>query len=400
MPLRLLGTLIGCLLPALAVPVAMGAGPANVTVRAEGTTTTLIPRTAVKTTMTPVVKDSNSAHNCTGTSTAGALELASGGAWTGTWFDSFHAYTVDSIEGETHTFGTTGDYYGFWVNNRFSSLGVCDFELQEGDQVLLFADRCNDVGPPPDYECLDSRLPTALTAPANAGRGVPFSVHVDHFDKSGNPIALAGATVTGPGVSATTDGAGNAAITLADTGAFELKASKDPDYVRSEGRTVCVHDGDDGSCGTTKPGETSAPSTCDTTGDDGLCGTVDKHAALGRITFAKEQQHFAKGKGPRTLAGSVTPDPSGLRLIQLRLTRSDHGCVTYDGTKEQLVKLKRCGAARGKWFPVGDRQDWSYLLPARLGTGRWVLDIQTTDGAGNVDTTLQRGRNRIVFHVG
>jgi hypothetical protein len=399
MPLRLPGILTGCLLSVLSVPVAMGAGPANVTVRAEGTTTTLIPRTTVKTNTTPVVKDGNSAHSCTGTSTAGALELASGGAWNGTWFDGFK-YSVDSIKGETHTFGTTGDYYAFWVNNRFSSLGACDFELQEGDQVLFFADRCNDVGPAPDYECLDSRLPIALTAPANAGRGVPFTVHVDRFDKSGNPVALAGATVAGPAVSATTDAAGNAAISFADSGAFELKASKDPDYVRSEGRSICVHDGDDGTCGTTKPGEAPVVSTCATNGSDGLCGTTDRSAALGRITFASEQQHFAKGKGPRTLAGAVTPDPSGLRLIQLRLTRSDRPCLTYDGATEKLVKLKRCGAAGGKWFSVGDRQDWSYLLPERLGPGRWVLDIRTTDGAGNVDQTLQRGRNRIVFHVG
>jgi hypothetical protein len=54
---------------------------------------------------------------------------------------------------------------------------------------------------------------------------------------------------------------------------------------------------------------------------------------------------------------------------------------------------------RGRWFAVGDRAQWSYLLPARLGRGRWVLDVEVTDRTGRRDTTLQRGRNRVVFFV-
>jgi hypothetical protein len=63
------------------------------------------------------------------------------------------------------------------------------------------------------------------------------------------------------------------------------------------------------------------------------------------------------------------------------------------------VKLSRCGAKRGKWFSAGDREQWSYLLPARLGPGRYVLDLQASDKAGNVDTLLQRTRTRVVFTV-
>jgi len=61
--------------------------------------------------------------------------------------------------------------------------------------------------------------------------------------------------------------------------------------------------------------------------------------------------------------------------------------------------MKRCGAVRGRWFSVGDKLEWSYLLPGRLPRGRWVIDMRTTDGAGNVNDNLIRGRSRMVFHV-
>ena len=114
----------------------------------------------------------------------------------------------------------------------------------------------------------------------------------------------------------------------------------------------------------------------------------------------REGQRFAKGKGPRSLRGTVTPDPSGIADVLLRLTRNDRGrCQTFDGRSERLVALKRCGARHGKWFSAGDREQWSYLLPARLARGRYVLDVRVRDRAGNVDSLLQRTRTRVVFTV-
>jgi hypothetical protein len=179
------------------------------------------------------------------------------------------------------------------------------------------------------------------------------------------------------------------------TGSQDLKATKDG-AIRSNRVSLCVTTGSDGACGTTA----SAPSGCRTTGDDGNCGTKDKRAPRGKIESIREGQHFGKGKGPRALKGVVTADPSGIADVRLRLTRNDHGrCQTFDGRSERLVKLKRCGAKRGKWFSAGDREQWSYLLPSRLGRGRWVLDLQARDKAGNVDALLQRTRTRVVFTV-
>ncbi|HMI68849.1 MAG TPA: hypothetical protein VK510_02565, partial [Solirubrobacteraceae bacterium] len=119
-----------------------------------------------------------------------------------------------------------------------------------------------------------------------------------------------------------------------------------------------------------------------------------------KIASIVEGQRFGKGKGPRTLSGTVAGDPSGIAGVRLRLTRNDHGrCQTFNGRSERMVALKRCGAKHGKWFSAGDRERWSYLLPARLGSGRYVLDVQARDRAGNVDTLLQRTRTRVVFIV-
>src|ERR1700716_1931712 len=67
-------------------PAALAAGPATVTVRVEGLTETKLSATQVTTTTAPVVKDGNPEHACPGTNASGALELATGGNWSGAWF--------------------------------------------------------------------------------------------------------------------------------------------------------------------------------------------------------------------------------------------------------------------------------------------------------------------------
>ena len=83
--------------------------------------------------------------------------------------------------------------------------------------------------------------------------------------------------------------------------------------------------------------------------------------------------------------------------ISLRLRRSYRGrCWAYSGSRERLQRA-RCG--QGSFFKVASGGDsFSYLLPARLPPGRYVLDIEATDSAGN-HTALARGSSRIVFYV-
>ena len=110
---------------------------------------------------------------------------------------------------------------------------------------------------------------------------------------------------------------------------------------------------------------------------------------------------FSKGRGPRTLKGTVAADPSGLGSIRLRLSRNDRGsCTAFDGTTERFTKLKRCSTLTARFFAIPAAASWSYQLPGKLGRGRYVLDAVAVDKAGNADSTLVRGRNRVVFRVG
>jgi hypothetical protein len=366
---------------------ALAAGPADVTVRVEGSGDTLLARTAVHTTATPVVKDGNNAHSCTGTSVAGALEVATNGNWSGPWFDGL-GYGVDVILGESHTFGS-GHYWGEFVNGVPGS-GACADELAQGDEVLFAP--LSETGP--------GDSPMYLQAPAIAQKGAAFNVTVTQkvttYDSSFTPHTVTG-PVQGAAVGgATTDANGVAAVTLdASTG---LRATHDGN-IRSATEPVCVHDGDDGTCGTTQ--QPVPPAPCIHNGDDGLCGTPDKKSTYGFIKSITEHQHFRKGHGPRELEGTSDPDPSGLKDVQLRLTkRAGDSCSTFSGTRLRFVHMKRCGARRGTWFSIGSKADWSYLLPKALGRGRYVLDLKTIDGAGNADDQLARTRNRVVFFVG
>jgi hypothetical protein len=372
------------------------AGPADVTVRVEGSSDTLLARSAVHTTTTPVVKDGNSAHSCTGTSVAGALELATAGNWSGTWSDAF-GYSVEVILGESHLF-SSDHYWGEFVNGVPGN-GACADELSTGDEVL-FAPEPTDFAASPDN-------PMYLQVPATAQRGAPFNVTVTEkvttFDSS-PPYAshtttqpVQGAAVGG----ATTDANGVAAVTLDTTGPVGLRATHSGD-IRTATENICVHDGDDGTCGTTAPGAPATPAPpCVHDGDDGRCGTPDRKATYGFIKSIREHQHFRKGHGPRELKGTTDPDPSGLKDVELRLTRNDRGrCSRFSGTLLRFAHLKRCGASQGTWFSIGSKSDWSYLLPKALGRGRYVLDLRAVDGAGNADVQLARGRNRVVFFVG
>ena len=82
--------------------------------------------------------------------------------------------------------------------------------------------------------------------------------------------------------------------------------------------------------------------------------------------------------------------------MSLELRRSYKGrCFAFDGVSTRFVKA-RCG--QGSFFKVSNDGLFSYLLPAALAPGRYVLDIEATDAAGN-HTALARGSSRVVFYV-
>ena len=88
----------------------------------------------------------------------------------------------------------------------------------------------------------------------------------------------------------------------------------------------------------------------------------------------------------------MSADPSGLWAVKIRLTRRHRGkCWYFSGSKERFLK-RTCGKQYA--FKVGDRAEWSYLLPARLPRGRYVLSTYA------IDTVFNRGEeSRVVFRV-
>jgi hypothetical protein len=365
---------------------AVAAGPASVTVRVEGGSQTLIPRSALTTQVRDVNKSGQPGETCTGTSAFGALDQAAGGDLTASWNSQYHQYFIDAIKGERPDASdpNRGSYWSFWLNGKGSFAGLCDAELQSGDDVLIFRD-CYGTG------CVNP-TPLRLTGvPATARPGGTATVKVEDLAYDGTATPASGATVTAGSQTVATGPDGTAVITFAGSGPVGVRATK-PDKVRSATESTCVTNGADGACGTTAP----PPVACATNGADGRCGTVDRTPPAVRLLKAYDHWYYSRRHAPRTLRGTAA-DPSGIRAIEVRFKRQrGKACASYSAGTERWVK--RSCKRNAVWFGVGDRESWSYLMPDRLRAGRYTLDVRATDKAGNV-SVLERGRSRVGFRV-
>jgi hypothetical protein len=372
---------------------ALAAGPATVTVRVEGLSATKLPPTQLTTTTEPVVKDGQPEHSCPGTSALGALELATAGNWGGKWEASFGQYAIFSIEGESHVFepGAPANYFWtVWVNHAESELGACAVEPEAGQEVLFFPSCFGEACPP-------APLPLGIQVPAVAEVG-ELPVTVTRYSASGAGSPAAGATVSYGGASAVTDAVGAAKLKLSVPGEVTLNVSA-PESVRTEA-TICVHKGNDGNCGTTAPAGSGVLGTGSGSGAGGVAGFTSApyrgpYALVAGVSDVLDGHVYRRGHAPRVLAGTIHSH-SAVSLVELQLRRQHRGsCTSYDGTSERFVSA-RCG--QGSFFRASSSAAFSYLLPAALAPGRYVLDIHASDAAGN-RTTLARGTSRIVFYV-
>jgi len=366
---------------------AVAAGPATVTVRVEGPTQTLVAPTQVTTTTASVVKDGNPAHSCTGTSAAGALQLATGGNWSGEWFSGL-GYSVETVEGQSFPF-TQPYYWSFWLDSKSATTGICEAELNAGDSILFFPECFSETS----GVCPPAPNPLGIQAPAVAEVGSPVTVTVTSYaNATGAPSPAVGVAVAGGGVNATTNSSGHATVIFSGPGTFTLQASA-TGSVRTE-TTLCVHSGNDGTCGTqATPG--SAGSQASAAGTPAGVPYKGPYALVPHLTGLIEGHVYKHGHAPRVLAGSMLAHTS-VSSVELTLRRSyRHHCYAFDGVSTRFVRA-RCGT--GKPFKVSDNGLFSYLLPFALPPGRYVLDIQASDAAGN-HTALARGTSRIVFYV-
>lgn len=228
--------------------------------------------------------------------------------------------------------------------------GVCDTELHPGDDVLEFL--CTST--PGFSSC--TNLPLDLTTDRvrldRAGNYVT-RVHAVRLKGDGTSTPVAGARIHGASSPATTGADGSARVVLRypDT---KLRA--------------------------THAGDVPSPSLHCSLGDGGgSCGSRDGVAPVVAIRGIHRGETFAAGDGPRVLRG-IARDPSGAG-VGFRLTRRvDGACTAFDGDK---VRFRPCGRRGAPLVDAGDGPRWSYLLPARLGPGRYRLVVIATDDALN-----------------
>jgi hypothetical protein len=381
-----LARVLACAFVGALVPAATALAGPTVSVRVEGESSTLLPATTVTLGSTEPLK------GCPAGSAAAAINIATGGNW------DQKAFT-ETILGETHSF-THFDTWAEWVNYKWGG-GICNDILHEGDEVLMVA----DLEPPPAYAA--SVLPLVITeAPTVAQAGSPFSVKVSVVrlpagevpPGSGTLEPAVGVTVSAGEVhSPPTGPSGVATLTLASVGTATLRATR-TGYAPSRTFAVCVHNGLDGTCGTTPP---NSPSNTQTSGSGGVSGFSSSspytgpYAVVAKATGLIDGHVYSRRHAPRVLTGSVLAHTT-VRSVSIRLRRSYRGrCHAYDGIRERFLSA-RCG--HGSFFKVSTERSFSYLLPSALPAGRYVLDIEATDAVGN-HTRLARGTSRIVFYV-
>jgi hypothetical protein len=342
------------------------AAPGNVAVRIEGDAQTLLPRTVVTTTTAAVGKPGQ--PTCEGTSALGALDRATGGDWSGPYDTGFQTYSLEALKGERHD-GATSSYWAFWINYTYASASVCLQQVQEGDD-LLFVPECYATG------CTPASPLRVSGVPATIAPGGTVTVRVDAYSPPVFPATettsapAEGATVAFGDSTATTGADGTATLTFSGSGAKTVQATK-PGHVRSATQSTCVTTGSDGACGSQLP--------------TGPAQVKDETAPVASFSGLAKGKVFKRKRAPRTLRGTVSADPSGIKSVRLSIVRKRGGrCWAFDGAGERFTP-HRCGGSRS--FRIGDRAEWSYLLPRRLPRGRYTIRVIAIDNAGNDSAT-------------
>lgn len=309
----------------------------------------------------------------TATSTLDDAAKQNGFTWDGTWYSSFNDILVNNVGPDAPAPGT---YWTFMVNWKVDqNNGGCADQVRSGDDLVWAT--WDFAGPFLQLSGTPTRIPTYT----------PFTVTVSDQDGSGHASPAAGASVGGQ----TTDSQGHATFEYGTPGTYFLKATQSG-AVRSNGQSVCVYAPGSGGCGTdaatTPISSTSEPSPAP--------APKDTTPPSVQVTSLVAGRHYAKG--PRVIAGTAR-DSSGIAQVFLRLRATDGGkltaasrCRWFSG-KRGVFTHRTAPCAHARFFRIGSAAKFSYLLPSRLGKGRYVLDVKVLDGAFNA------GRTAVPFSV-
>jgi hypothetical protein len=382
------------------------AGPITVNLRVEGSAKTLFegPVSAEAVTEPPglTTRSSGGAHPCdvkdngsnggfgtasaTPTTALYAAAIQSGLGIDASWSTSLNDFDITQIGSDIANSNENGEFWGYAVNYTTANVGGCQFQLAPGGEVLWA------------YNYFELKHLLAVSGPTAVNAGMPFTVHVTD-GQTGEPISgaaigeVTGGVTTSIPAAPLTDASGNATISRAQAGSLTLKATR-ADSVRSNGLAVCVHAGNDGSCGTTAPaasGSSTAPASSQAPPQPAA-------ADLAKVLGVRNGHVYPRRFAPRVLSGIVEIPAGGtLRQVRIRLERRYRGrCFDFSGARERFVRARRCGAA--SFFSVGSSESFSYLLPAPLPAGRYAYDIEAVDSTGHA-TKLIGGVSHVVFGV-
>lgn len=339
-----------------ATPVA-GATPTEVNVRIEGRSETLFEGPVLTGGHNVKALSDAEPHRCDGvnngkyatpgpTPTAASVDAMSivGEGFDGNWYPGYDDYFITRW-GPGGQNATLGEYWGLLVNNVYTSVGGCQYQLDAGDEVLWTYDAFKEKPLLALFPAGYAGGARPLTAIAELGQ--PFEVEVDAYEddvegappagpeRSGaNPFegAEVAPVVTGPGGFEAVDTAssetvetgadGRAAIDFPEVGWNRIKATVvgsggEESAIRSNRLDVCVVDPpattDCGPLPTddlvrTPPAEVEEPGP----GNPGVGGASPGSATTGSAA------------GPPL---ATDPGPVHLQLSHLDRSRIDRGLV-------------------------------------------------------------------------
>lgn len=457
---RTLSAVVAALVATLLSAAAAGAHPSVVRVESKtytGIGAAFVNRTAVDTTGSVTIKDATdplaadpATATCAADSPVAALIAALGANQvrtiqdpdTGTWL-------ISSIKGFGQPAAGTGSpatppawYWRLYVDqapvdhgaNTYNTQDACTTTVPEKSEVLLY----QACGAKAQSSCYPS---TPLYA--RIREGGPYDIAPQTIPGRGAPVVVrtiadlhpVGATVTtDEGVSAISLDSGplfgQAGVGFTNYGPHTIMVSKGDGSRPPVRMAVCVSEGNDGYCGSTKvqaPVEIPYvnPSPCDTNGHDGRCGTPDTSGPVTHVSNITNKKTFKAKKGPGQVKGTIDVDPNGVKDVQLRLTRTvtiktkvkvktKHKtkkpryktktvkrCSVWNDDTLLLQTTKKCGTASGKFFAadLSDLRDaFTYSFALALPRGSYVLEVVARDENGYKDAPAA-GRNVLKFTV-
>jgi hypothetical protein len=395
------------------------AGPTQVNVRIEGKAKTLF-EGPVSTDVHKVRASSDSQwRRCNGinvndplntepgvvptSASADAMRII-GETFDGLWYNQYEDYFLKRWGPDAQD-PAKNEYWGLLVNNVFTSVGGCQYPLDEGDEVLWIYDAFDGRTRLGLYPATYAGNATPLTATAELGQ--PFEVEVDGWNTASESVPPASPQRTGympfqgaevapvetgekgferveteNPATVVTDAGGVASITFATAGWHRIKATvvdsgSEETVIRSNRLDVCVPQPPASGCGT--------PPTEDQmrTPSPPVAGEQED----GEDPKEEQPPGGAQGTSGKTLSTSGSTEPGRARLSLLRITRSRiaRGLVGVSwtvldpgpGIEEWTISSKTLGDEGAGWVnrASGSKRTGATLRLPRNGAYRLQLIV-------------------------